>query len=302
MFKPTDTHQLLNKSSFHPKHTFAGIIKSQITRYCKICSQITDFKTACTVLFNALRKRGYSKGFLRSIKSETLANIKTCNSLNTSFNYNPNIDASSTQCERPFCPNCEYFEPRSEIVRTAAKQTFKMQTNISCNSNNLIYLIECDNCGLQYIGQTKRSLRHRFHSHRFDILNNRKTSVANHFNQLRCEMFDCSITPIFKCPTLESEELMAKKRLEIEQYFISLLKTYQPFGLNISKRKGNIQTPEQSNLSAGVSLLSCICGNAAALPETQLRAAGAAARSQRSQRSQSSNSKCYRQYGSPKAQ
>ena len=31
-------------------------------------------------------------------------------------------------------------------------------------------------------------------------------------------------------------------------------------------------------------------------------AAGAAARSQRSQRSQSSNSKCYRQYGSPKAQ
>ena len=47
------------------------------------------------------------------------------------------------------------------------------------------------------------------------------------------------------------------------------------------------------------SLLSCICGNAAALPETQLRAAGAAARSQRIQ---SSNSKYYRQYGSPKAQ
>ena len=41
----------------------------------------------------------------------------------------------------------------------------------------------------------------------------------------------------FKCPTLESEELTTKKRLEIEQYFISLLKTYQPLGLNISKRK-----------------------------------------------------------------
>ena len=236
-FKPTDTHQLLNKSSFHPKHTFAGIIKSQITRFYRICSQITDFETACAVLFKALRKRGYSKRFLRSIKSETLANIKTGNSLNTPFNYDPSINASSTQCERPFCPTCEYFEPRSEIVSTATKQTFKIQTNISCNSNNLIYLIECDNCGLQYIGQTKRSLRHRFHNHRFDILNNRKTSVANHFNQLRCEMSDCSITPIFKCPTLESEELTTKKRLEIEQYFISLLKTYQPFGLNISKRK-----------------------------------------------------------------
>ena len=200
----------------------------------RICSQITDFETACAVLFKALRKRGYSKRFLRSIKSETLANIKTGNSLNTPFNYDPSINASSTQCERPFCPTCEYFEPRSEIVSMATKQTFKIQTNISCNSNNLI---ECDNCGLQYIGQTKRSLRHMFHNHRFDILNNRKTSVANHFNQLRCEISDCSITPIFKCPTLESEELTTKKRLEIEQYFISLLKTYQPFGLNISKRK-----------------------------------------------------------------
>ena len=50
-------------------------------------------------------------------------------------------------------------------------------------------------------------------------------------------MSDWSITTIFKCPTLESEELTTKKHLEIEQYFISLLKTYQPFGLNISKRK-----------------------------------------------------------------
>ena len=63
-FKPTDTHQLLNKSSFHPKHTFVGIIKSQITRFYRICSQITDFETSCAVSFKALRKRGYSKRFL----------------------------------------------------------------------------------------------------------------------------------------------------------------------------------------------------------------------------------------------
>ena len=38
-FKPTDTHQLLHKSSFHPSHTFKGILKSQIIRFNKICSQ-----------------------------------------------------------------------------------------------------------------------------------------------------------------------------------------------------------------------------------------------------------------------
>jgi len=29
-FKPTDTHQLLHKDSFHPKHTTKGILKSQL--------------------------------------------------------------------------------------------------------------------------------------------------------------------------------------------------------------------------------------------------------------------------------
>ena len=27
-FKPTDTHELLHKKSYHPPHTFKGIIKS----------------------------------------------------------------------------------------------------------------------------------------------------------------------------------------------------------------------------------------------------------------------------------
>ena len=237
-FKPTDTHQLLNKSSFHPKHTFSGILKSQIIRFYRICSQFKDFEDACTTLFVALRKRGYSSRFLRSIKSQALAQIKTGNSLNTPFPYDPNTnDAFSTTCDLPHCPTCEYFGPRSEIISNVTKQGFKIQSNMNCNSNNLIYLIECDNCGLQYIGQTKRSLRHRFHNHRYDILNERKTSVANHFNQLKCEISDCSLTPIFKCPTLDTEESTTRNRLEIEQFFIRLLKTYQPFGLNISQRK-----------------------------------------------------------------
>ena len=32
-FKPTDSHELLHTSSFHPKHIFSGIVKSQIIRF-----------------------------------------------------------------------------------------------------------------------------------------------------------------------------------------------------------------------------------------------------------------------------
>lgn len=64
-FKETDTHALLHKSSFHPKHTFTGIVKSQLLRFHRICTQHTDFIAATKTLFQALRHRGYSRQFLR---------------------------------------------------------------------------------------------------------------------------------------------------------------------------------------------------------------------------------------------
>lgn len=64
-FKPTDTHALLFKTSFHPKHTFAGIVKSQLLRFHRICTQKSDFGTAVKTLFSALSTRGYHWSFLR---------------------------------------------------------------------------------------------------------------------------------------------------------------------------------------------------------------------------------------------
>lgn len=65
-FKDTDTHALLHKSSFHPKHTFAGLIKSQLLRFQRICTGQEDFREATKVLFTTLTSRGYSRTFLRA--------------------------------------------------------------------------------------------------------------------------------------------------------------------------------------------------------------------------------------------
>ena len=61
-FKPTDIHQLLEKT-FHPKHTctFSDILKSQITRFYHICSEPSEFEKAWSILYEALSKRNYSK-------------------------------------------------------------------------------------------------------------------------------------------------------------------------------------------------------------------------------------------------
>lgn len=64
-FKETDTHALLHGSSFHPRHTFKGIIKSQLVRFHRISSQPGGFREATKTLFGTLVGRGYSRSFLR---------------------------------------------------------------------------------------------------------------------------------------------------------------------------------------------------------------------------------------------
>lgn len=69
-FKETDTHSLLHKTSFHPKHTFRGLIKSQLIRYHRICSKTEDFWEAKTIFF----KVSFSENALNLLtkqKSET---------------------------------------------------------------------------------------------------------------------------------------------------------------------------------------------------------------------------------------
>nr|XP_049581060.1 uncharacterized protein LOC125971932 isoform X2 [Syngnathus scovelli] len=70
-FKPTDTHALLHKQSFHPKHTFKGLIYSQLLRFERICTRSEDREEATRVLFKALRQRGYSRSFLRRVRLQT---------------------------------------------------------------------------------------------------------------------------------------------------------------------------------------------------------------------------------------
>ncbi|XDV25687.1 hypothetical protein PO909_029562 [Leuciscus waleckii] len=57
--KETDTHALLHHQSFHPRHTFRGIVLSQLLRFRRICSREEDFQEARRTLFGALRARGY---------------------------------------------------------------------------------------------------------------------------------------------------------------------------------------------------------------------------------------------------
>ena len=57
--------------------------------------------------------------------------------------------------------------------------------NISCQSHNIIYCIECKTCGLQYVGETGRRLMDWFQGHFSTIRNLKartKTLLHDQFN------------------------------------------------------------------------------------------------------------------------
>ena len=107
------------------------------------------------------------------------------------------------------------------------KKEFHILKSIDCDSSNLIYLINCNKCGKQYVGETGRKLKYRFTEHLRDLKKNLDTTVAIHFNMADHSVEDISILGI---------DLLFKSdnyREHKEQLWINKLNTMQPVGLKI---------------------------------------------------------------------
>ncbi len=118
-FKPTDTHCLLHRDSFHPSHTFRGILKSQLLRFHRICSQETEFRKAVNILFKALKKRRkYSRGYLRrAIRS---------------FNQSVTNPEKNTQERNKIVPLVSFFSQHSTQLNKATKENFTKFMEPTC--------------------------------------------------------------------------------------------------------------------------------------------------------------------------
>jgi hypothetical protein len=73
-FKPTDTHAVLHRHSCHAAHTFPGIVKSQLVRFFRLCSDMSEALKASNLLFAVLRKRGYSQHLLTATLDDVTEN------------------------------------------------------------------------------------------------------------------------------------------------------------------------------------------------------------------------------------
>ena len=111
------------------------------------------------------------------------------------------------------------------VLRTS----FNLRFSTDCTSQNVIYLIECKRCKMQYVGQTNQQVSKRMNSHRFNINNydsqGYASNVASHFNLDSHSIADFSFLPI----DVVSNEMT---RLCKETYWIHKLDTLHPKGMN----------------------------------------------------------------------
>ena len=151
------------------------------------------------------------------------------NSKTDSTNKNNKTLQNNNYCKRCSninCKACNYIIESNSFTSTATKRTFTLKHNFNCKSKNIIYLITCNLCFKQYVGQTSTSLAERLNNHLSCIRKNKNTPISIHFNQQNHSIKNINIIAI-------EQNQSSTQQLNIkERFWQDTLRTFHPLGLN----------------------------------------------------------------------
>ena len=138
------------------------------------------------------------------------------------------------------CTYCPKLKKLDQITSFHRKRIFNCQSlppknKLTCELSNVIYIINCNQCGLQYIGETKRSIRNRMYEHYSSVQKfqpDKATPVSRHFTQKNhsVKSMEFSIVQWIVDPT--SPNATTRRRRQ-ELYFIWAFPTLHPAGINM---------------------------------------------------------------------
>ena len=130
------------------------------------------------------------------------------------------------------CKHCPRMIKSGKVYSHSTGRKYQIPAKMSCNSSNVIYMLECIKCGIQYVGQTKNKILTRINQHYSTIRTKAETPVSRHFNS------ECGSDYPFKIYILQhiranDPDDVAFLRNKWEMYWIARLHTIVPHGLNI---------------------------------------------------------------------
>ena len=102
-------------------------------------------------------------------------------------------------CGSRKCKTCDHLLEGSTFTSNVTCKQYHVcspSKSMSCGTKNVIYLISCRKCGVQYVGETSQALRSRFNNHRNRIKQLCGLYLYHHFNSDGHTPEDVSIMPI----------------------------------------------------------------------------------------------------------
>ena len=136
------------------------------------------------------------------------------------------------KCKAKTCDICKnYLVPGNQFQSLSTKDTFKIKNRIDCNEKNVIYLITCTSCKVQYVGSSF-DFKPRFREHKSNIKLKKtaKCRTAEHWATRHKSLDFLKITLIEKvCCEKENFEAFLH---ECEIYWQHSLMTMEPHRMN----------------------------------------------------------------------
>ena len=171
----------------------------------------------------------------------------------------PNNASGCFKCNATRCYLCKnYLNVTKTVTSQHTSQVFEIESILTCNTECVIYIIDCLKCCLSYVGYTTGNMKKRFSNDKTHIKTNSRTcTIVNHYLDLDHNLvfypnnsYDKSfsnhaqVTLIEKVvvDTNDSQEEKERKCELRERYWQSQLKTFERYGgLNKrhSKKYGN---------------------------------------------------------------
>ena len=117
------------------------------------------------------------------------------------------------------CPICPYVQVGQTIKATQINYTKEINSEVNCQTKNLIYLIGCQKCKEQYVGETSRSLQERFSEHLGYVKNKHLNKVTGeHFNTKGHNHSDMKISIIEKLHSNSDQYRKQREKMFISKF------------------------------------------------------------------------------------
>jgi len=160
------------------------------------------------------------------------------------------VETQVVKCNRRGCMTCPKLSLTKQIISNVTNKNFitinHTKEQMTCHSQNLVYLLTCCKCNMQYVGETTQPLHKRINLHR-----TAKTGcqhMIDHFkNSCSGAGFKIQVLELFEgtgysdnnrpCPTAREQ------RIKREDHWMKELRTIFPYGLNERARGQNFDTP-----------------------------------------------------------